>query len=217
MIRPLFSIPGSQAGGKALLSSITALIVLTCLSFGAQAKPQPRLTDQAAIVAAKKAFDAKDSRGLKQAASRLAKDPLSVWADYWLVRLSVQQKPFDKKVIADLEAFQAKYNGHVLAQVILKDWGIASLDQGPWSQAAPIIRALPASVDHPAIACARARLTDQPTANQAALVVGQESSKTCIGLAQALIEARLLGRAEIVQRARWARFHQSPPSSLDMS
>ena len=204
MIRPLFSIPGSQARGKALLSPITTLIVLTCLSFGAQAKPQPRPSEQVAIVAAKKAFDAKDSRGLKQAAGRLSKDPLSVWADYWLVKLSAQQKPFDKKVMADIEAFQAKYNGHVLAQAILKDWAIASLEQGPWAQSAAIIRSLPGSVDHPAIACARARLASQPIAAHAALVVGQESSKTCISLAQSLIEARLMDRAEIAQRARWA-------------
>jgi soluble lytic murein transglycosylase len=204
MIRPLFKGSGSSTRGLTVRLLLPSVIVLACGSFEAQAKPQPRPGEQAAIAAAKKAFEAKDSRGLKQAASRLAKDPLSVWADYWLVRLSVQQKPFDKKVIAELEAFQAKYNGHVLAQVILKDWAMASLDQGPWPQAATIIRSLPASVDHPAIACARARLTDQPLATQATLVTGQEASKTCIGLAQRLIEAGQLGRAEVIQRARWA-------------
>jgi soluble lytic murein transglycosylase len=204
MIRPLFSTPGTKTSGWAWLRLLTGLIVLTCMSFGAQAKPQPRPAEQPAIVAAKKAFDAKDSRSLKQAADRLAKDPLAVWADYWLVRLNVQQRPFDKKVMTEIEAFQTKHNGHVLTQAILKDWAIVSLDQGPWAQSSAIIRGLPDNLDHPAIACARARLSGQPTAGQAALVVGQESSKTCIGLAQSLIEARLMGRSEIMHRARWA-------------
>lgn len=204
MIRLLFSNPGSKARGRALLSPATSLIVLTCFSFGAQAKPQPQPGNQVAIVVAKKAFDAKDSRSLKQAAGRLSEDPLAVWADYWLVRLSLQQRPFDKRTAAEIGAFQAKHNGHVLTQAILKDWAITSLDQGPWTLSAPIIRALPTGVDHPAIACARARLVNPPSGHLAALVVGQEGSKTCISLAQELIEARQMARPEITQRARWA-------------
>lgn len=182
------------------LLGVLALIVMAGVHFEAQAKPQP----SPPILAAKKAFESRDVPGLRRAADRLANDPLAVWPDYWLLRLGLPQKATDKNWLAAMQAFVQRNGHHVLALAIQKDWALATLEHAPWEQAAVVVQGLPLQVQHPAIACARGRLVVDKTAVLQSLVVGQEDSRTCIRLAQSLIEGGIIKPSDVVQRARWA-------------
>lgn len=180
---------------------------LILLGLGApytQAKPQ---VDHP-LIAAKAASEASNLQRLLQAQSRLAQDPLKVWADYWVTRLAVMQDPFGSGTPARVAQFVKAVGLHPTTKLLLKDWGHSALLKGTWDQVAPVIDGLDPLPESPGLACARARRQierDQiPIAQGVELVRGNETKEGCLFLLEA-IDQRLPLPADALQTyARWA-------------
>ncbi|MGA0881469.1 MAG: transglycosylase SLT domain-containing protein [Burkholderiaceae bacterium] len=187
--------------------SFSATLVIILMSFfgtATQAKPQ---VDHP-IVAAKAAFEASNLPKLVHAQRQLGQDPLRIWADYWVTRLSLTQEPFGAAALESLEQFMRTAGTHPLAAAIQRDWGHAAIRKGPWDQIASVIDRLPATLESPGIACAQARLKlergQSAPADALLLVRGHESREGCLYLLEAIHRQAPLPLEALQLRARWA-------------
>jgi len=187
-----------------LFSAPLAFILMGLLGTATQAKPQ---VDHP-IVAAKAAFEASNLPKLVQAQRQLGQDPLRIWADYWVTRLSLTQEPFGSAALETIEQFLRSAGPHPLGAAIQRDWGHAAIRKGPWEQIAAVIDRLPATLESPGIACAQARLKlerGQSAASDTALLVrGHESREGCLYLLEAMHRQSPLSSEALQLHARWA-------------
>lgn len=187
-----------------LLSASLTIILMTFLGTATQAKPQVNHP----ILAAKAAFEASNLPKLVQAQRQLGQDPLRIWADYWVLRLSLTQEPFGSGPLESLEQFLKSAGNHPLATAIQRDWGHAAIRKGPWERVATVLERLPATLDSPGIACGQARLRLERGQAQAlevaSLARGQESREGCLYLLEAVHRQSPLPHETLQTHARWA-------------
>jgi len=196
-----------------LLSAFSILILMGCWSPATQAKPQ----GDHPILTAKAAFETSNLPRLVEAQRRLGEDPLRIWADYWVLRLSLTQDPFSPSIQASIKGFVRSAGSHPLALAIQKDWGHAAIRKGPWERIVPVIDQLDASLDSPGLACARARSQMErgqaSPADAVAYFRGNETREGCLYLLEAIHQQVPLPTETLRLSARWAAHAGDLPSA----
>jgi len=166
------------------------------------------------VVEAKAAFQRGRIPELERLSRRTQDHQLSVWPDYWRLRLLLSAPDLSPKALeAHVFEFVKKYPQHFLAANAQRDWVTALVDRELWNETQAALLKISPALDGPQMRCARAKpqsslllvsMRDTGLAQIRHLPKGQETAAACIELVSRLAQNAQVSEDYLLERLRWA-------------